>query len=390
MKVAFLAAVFTSAVSVASANDDDLKKYEVQLDKALLARDFSAAIPAVQAAYEIAESRWGAANSKTGKLASDYAVVAINLNMHDKAFEMFKRCAEIMENFDKKEAANCYLMAGVTSRSVANQPKGADLELLGKAAQAAEPLAQTDSAAAEIAGNAYKSMASYLLLDAMKEFYGLTGTGEKTKRDTQAASADCEKAKLNAGLARRNYVFSGAEQSNDMADAFHVTALCNEIFEEWTGAAAAYEEAHRIHNNNYGEYHRYTREDLIGMKVSQAMASSKERELLNPLAENGWGMDCRNFTRKDSSIKLCPAEPRAKPLFRRDFRTQQRTGYVNVSYDVTETGAVENVRVTESWPSEPYDGQMLMAIAKWRFKPALDHSGRPMRVSDLEVTFKLE
>jgi protein TonB len=64
-------------------------------------------------------------------------------------------------------------------------------------------------------------------------------------------------------------------------------------------------------------------------------------------------------------------------------------GWVRVTFDVTETGSVENVEVTESDPPGVFDKEATRAVYRWRFKPRIvDGKAVPGTASQV-VEFKL-
>ena len=67
-------------------------------------------------------------------------------------------------------------------------------------------------------------------------------------------------------------------------------------------------------------------------------------------------------------------------------------GWVLFSVDVTETGAVENLRLVDGEKKDVFQLEARRAVSKWKYRPFLDNSGQPVRKRDhlVKVEFKLE
>jgi periplasmic protein TonB len=67
-------------------------------------------------------------------------------------------------------------------------------------------------------------------------------------------------------------------------------------------------------------------------------------------------------------------------------------GYVIMKIDVNEKGEVENIRVTGGQEKSMFQVEARRAVEKWKYKPFLDASGKPVKKTDHEVRvdFKLQ
>ncbi len=82
---------------------------------------------------------------------------------------------------------------------------------------------------------------------------------------------------------------------------------------------------------------------------------------------------------------------RIEPQYPRKAAMQGKQGWVLLSFDITETGAVDNIKVLKSNPRRVFDSAARRALRKWKYKPQMV-DGKPSRRSNLKVQldFKLE
>jgi TonB family protein len=66
-------------------------------------------------------------------------------------------------------------------------------------------------------------------------------------------------------------------------------------------------------------------------------------------------------------------------------------GWVALMIDVAEDGGVQNVRVTGGEQKSMFQDEARRSVEKWKYKPFLDSSGRPVKKANHEVRvdFKL-
>jgi len=64
-------------------------------------------------------------------------------------------------------------------------------------------------------------------------------------------------------------------------------------------------------------------------------------------------------------------------------------GWVRVTFDVTETGSVDNVEVIESSPPGVFDNAAVQAVYRWRFKPRIINGKAISGKASQVVEFKL-
>jgi protein TonB len=81
-----------------------------------------------------------------------------------------------------------------------------------------------------------------------------------------------------------------------------------------------------------------------------------------------------------------------KPKYPRAALTEGVEGWVMLKIDVNEGGEVENVRVVGGEQKNMFQDEARRAVAKWKYKPFLDASGKPIRKVDhqVRVDFKLK
>jgi protein TonB len=66
-------------------------------------------------------------------------------------------------------------------------------------------------------------------------------------------------------------------------------------------------------------------------------------------------------------------------------------GYVDVVFDVAATGATENIRIVNAFPSSVFNRSVVQAIKRWKYKPKLVDN-QPVKSFDVRerITFELE
>jgi len=66
-------------------------------------------------------------------------------------------------------------------------------------------------------------------------------------------------------------------------------------------------------------------------------------------------------------------------------------GYVDVRFDVTATGATDNIRVIASEPQGVFDREVVRAVKQWKYRPrVVDGKPRPSYNVTERVSFKLD
>ncbi|GGF52928.1 energy transducer TonB [Alteromonas lipolytica] len=82
---------------------------------------------------------------------------------------------------------------------------------------------------------------------------------------------------------------------------------------------------------------------------------------------------------------------RVNPGYPADAARQGLEGWVQLSFDISPQGTVENIKVVDAEPSRIFDREARRALAKWRYQPQIEN-GVPVGQSGLQVvlTFKLE
>jgi protein TonB len=72
-------------------------------------------------------------------------------------------------------------------------------------------------------------------------------------------------------------------------------------------------------------------------------------------------------------VKFAPVYPHAAI-------TKGIEGYVDVVFDVTETGATENIQIVYAEPAKIFNSAVLKAVARWKYKPKSDDVGNPVKM----------
>lgn len=75
-------------------------------------------------------------------------------------------------------------------------------------------------------------------------------------------------------------------------------------------------------------------------------------------------------------IRFAPVYPQAAIM-------KNIEGYVDVVFDVTETGAVENIQIVHAEPEKIFNSAVLKAVARWKYKPKTDDTGLPVKMFGL-------
>ncbi len=59
-------------------------------------------------------------------------------------------------------------------------------------------------------------------------------------------------------------------------------------------------------------------------------------------------------------------------------------GWVRMSFDITESGTTDNIKILDSSPSGKFDNEAVKALSKWKYKPKIV-DGIAVRQTDLKV-----
>jgi len=68
----------------------------------------------------------------------------------------------------------------------------------------------------------------------------------------------------------------------------------------------------------------------------------------------------------------------------RSTSNAQPEGWVRMSFEVTETGATDNIQILDSSPAGKFDSEAVKALSKWKYKPKIV-DGVAVRQTDLKV-----
>lgn len=97
------------------------------------------------------------------------------------------------------------------------------------------------------------------------------------------------------------------------------------------------------------------------------------------------------------TVAGCAAAPTRPPLFESGdgpaypevARAQGIEGYVELEYDVSVDGRVEDVQVVAAEPEGVFEDAAVEAIRKWRYKPMVI-KGETRRAEDVHSTLRFE
>ncbi len=64
-------------------------------------------------------------------------------------------------------------------------------------------------------------------------------------------------------------------------------------------------------------------------------------------------------------VKITPEYPQTAAM-------RKIQGYVDVIFDVTETGATENIQIVYAEPEKIFNSAVLKAVARWKYKPKME------------------
>lgn len=74
---------------------------------------------------------------------------------------------------------------------------------------------------------------------------------------------------------------------------------------------------------------------------------------------------------------------RFTPVYPQVAITKGTEGFVDVVFDVTETGAVENIQIVHAEPERIFNSAVLKAVSRWKYKPKTDDTGIPVKMFGL-------
>lgn len=81
-----------------------------------------------------------------------------------------------------------------------------------------------------------------------------------------------------------------------------------------------------------------------------------------------------------------------KPKYPKDALESGVEGTVKMSIDILEDGTVENIKVTGGEKVGTFEAAATRSVAKWKYKPFIDATGKPLRKQNylVQVDFKLK
>ena len=89
-------------------------------------------------------------------------------------------------------------------------------------------------------------------------------------------------------------------------------------------------------------------------------------------------------TKSDAKINQASPVKRVPPSYPEKAAQQNVEGFVVLSFDITETGATDNVKVVKSVPAGVFDKSAKVALKQWEYKPRIQ-GGKGVRQTGLLV-----
>lgn len=79
------------------------------------------------------------------------------------------------------------------------------------------------------------------------------------------------------------------------------------------------------------------------------------------------------------------------PQYPRRLQTRGIEGFVDLVFDITPTGKTENIRVLFSEPDGAFEKSSIKALAKWKYKPAMDDGvAKAQKNQTTRISYELE
>ena len=89
-------------------------------------------------------------------------------------------------------------------------------------------------------------------------------------------------------------------------------------------------------------------------------------------------------TAKSTEINMAQPVMRIDPTYPAEAAKQGREGSVIMRFDITESGATDNITVVDSFPDGVFDESAKAALAQWEYKPRIQ-GGKAQRQTGLLV-----
>lgn len=377
-------------IATPAAAQDPMEAYR-QYRQAVEAGDNAGALSHAKTAYDRAEAAWGASDSKTALLATNYGVELIAAGKPLDAAPIFERCGEILTAFADKatDRAFCFLKAGDAYGRAGEEQELKAKKAYNTAIDIAEPLAESDLRAAGIAGEAYLALAT----KAIPSVAQMRANWDKATKDSVFKKTSDNP--FNAYAPVKRYAEKAlpllekayGPNSDLVGMAVLYLGFYAEADEDWYEAEKLYSRAYGILSAALGEEHKLTRQVYGRQTIARAKTVKGQREYRSSRDDDDfWGDKCSTVERGGRVFSLCPERERKRPRYPTSGVYAGQQGFTLVHYDVDETGVTGNVRVIESWPGEVFDNAIINAVKSWKFKPPTDQHGVVSAVKDIELS----
>lgn len=300
------------------------------------------------AAWRAAEATWGDSR-ETAVLAYNIASLDVRLGRSEAAIEPATRALALAEAGVAQgdvPAADAALVLGLAEFAQSGGAQGVDRLLEALDDRGDEP-AEVD----DLVAYGWLSVA----MDA------------QAKQRWNDAAESAREARV---VATR----MGSDYASLAVDAASVEAVSAVAGSEWADARAAYREALRSYPASANPATDQRLATLMAWEFASAMVLRTQFELqrqtgtnLRPVDENA-RFEAEGPVRRQQSCYDW-IEPRREPVFPTDVAWTGDYGAILVAYDVTTSGALENVRIAATAPAEmaePFTREVLEDVPSWR------------------------
>lgn len=110
----------------------------------------------------------------------------------------------------------------------------------------------------------------------------------------------------------------------------------------------------------------------IAPNVEPGISIPVDPVIIDPPKVSGFAINAQSLP----MVKFAPVYPQAAI-------TRGIEGYVDVVFDVTETGTTENIQIVYAEPAKIFNSAVLKAVARWKYKPKSDDVGNPVKMFGL-------
>lgn len=379
--ILLLAAACSFAPALAQEDDGSVIDAYKLYNEAVETGDAAAAYLYAEETYDRAMAEWGTDRVEVGYIAANYAEQLIGKKEFAKAIDVFQVCIEVLENHLPDAVADYTNCLFLQARLYSVEGKTSSARKGYKAVIEQEPYADGDLLMSRLVGKAYL----YLAADEVPERVEM----RTMKSDVSGKFRDT----LNYALkALPLLTASEGADSNEVGQTRMLLGFYSEFDQEWELAYRQYYDAYRIFMQLYGEEDENTRIAYGRMKFSRMRGDFtltpedfpldigiQEGVGFQPRPDNG--KNCYQDTAVGGGTAYFCFLDRDPPKYPSVATSKGLYGYLEVRYEVSEQGRVENPNVYTSWPGGVFDEVTLEAMKTWKFSEPVDAEGNPARAS---------